>query len=87
MQLDMCDRLVPCKVLSKGSISVHAEDPHSVLLVPLPVFNVGPMVVLEILHTSLLDTIEPAKVQFSYMRNRRIVNINRTVKNLPMQLY
>jgi hypothetical protein len=47
---------------------VHAEDPHSILLVHVPLFNVGPMVVLEILHTSLLDTIKPAKLQFSYTR-------------------
>jgi hypothetical protein len=60
--------MVPSKVRSEGPVSVHAEDPHSVLLIPIPLFNVGPMVVLEILHNSLLDTIEPVKLQFSYMR-------------------
>jgi hypothetical protein len=43
---------------------VHAEDPHNILLIPVPPFNVGPMVVLKILHTLLLHTIEPLKLQF-----------------------
>jgi hypothetical protein len=47
---------------------VHAEDPHNVLLVLVPLFNVGLMVVLKILHTSLLDMIEPAKLHFSYTK-------------------
>jgi hypothetical protein len=43
---------------------VHAEDPHNVLLIHVPLFNVGPMVVLKIPHTSLFHTIEQAKLQF-----------------------
>jgi hypothetical protein len=56
------------RVPSKGRVSVHAEDPHNVLLVLVPLFNVGLMVVLKILHTSLLDMIEPAKLHFSYTK-------------------
>jgi hypothetical protein len=61
-QLDTCGLMVPSKVCSEGPISVHAEDPHSVLLVVVPLVNVGLMVVCEILHTLLLDTIELAKL-------------------------
>jgi hypothetical protein len=60
--------MVPSKVCSEGTVNVHAEDPHSVLLVFVPLFNVGLMVVLEILHTSLSHMIEPTKLQFSYTR-------------------
>jgi hypothetical protein len=56
---------------------VHAEDPHNVLLIPVPLFNVGPMVVLEIPHTSLLHTIEPVKLQFHI----------RTVKDIKYKSY
>jgi hypothetical protein len=37
---------------------VHPEDLDTVLLVSVPLLNVGPMVVLKILHRSLLHTIE-----------------------------
>jgi hypothetical protein len=47
---------------------VHVEDLHNVLLIHVPLFNVGPMVVLRILHTSLLHMIDPAKLQF-HIRN------------------
>jgi hypothetical protein len=65
-QLDTRDPMVPSKVCLKGPISVRAEDPHNILLVHVVLFNVGLMVVLKILHTSFLDMIEPAKLQFSY---------------------
>jgi hypothetical protein len=54
--------------LSEGLVNVHLEDPQNVQLVHAPLFNVGPMVVLKILHTSLLGLIELAKLQFSYMK-------------------
>jgi hypothetical protein len=43
---------------------VHAEDPHNILLIHVPLFNGGLMLVLEILHTSLLHTIDPTNLQF-----------------------
>jgi hypothetical protein len=58
--------LVPSKVCSVGPVSVHAEDPHNVLLVLVPLINVFLMVDVEFLHTSLTDTIEPTKLQFTY---------------------
>jgi hypothetical protein len=45
---------------------VLAEDPHNDLLVPVPLVNVLLMVEVEFLHTSLIDTIEPAMLQFTY---------------------
>jgi hypothetical protein len=60
--------MVPSKVCSKGLVSVHVKDPHSVLLVLVPLVNVLSMVVVKILHTSLIDIIEPAKLHFTYMR-------------------
>jgi hypothetical protein len=45
---------------------VHAEDPHSVLLIIVPIINVLPMVDVEFLHTLLIDMIEPVKLQFTY---------------------
>jgi hypothetical protein len=47
---------------------VPTEDPHNVLFIHVRLFKVGPMVVLEILHTSLLYTIDLAKLQF-HIRN------------------
>jgi hypothetical protein len=46
---------------------VHLEDPNTVLLIHVPLLNVGPMIVLEILHRSLLHTVDPTKLQF-YIR-------------------
>jgi hypothetical protein len=60
--------MVPSKVCSKGPISVHEEDPHDVLLILVPLVNVLSMVMVEIFHTSLIDTIEPAKLPFRYTR-------------------
>jgi hypothetical protein len=54
--------------LFEGPVSVHVEDPQNIQLVHVPLFNVGPMVVLKILHTSLLGRVELAKLQFSYMK-------------------
>jgi hypothetical protein len=68
MHLDTRDPMVPSQVHYEGTVTVHAKDPHSVLLVLVPLFNVCLMVVLKILHTSLLDTIELAKLHFSYTR-------------------
>jgi hypothetical protein len=48
----------------EGPVSVHVEDPQNIQLVHVPLFNVGPMVVLKILHTSLLGLVELAKLQF-----------------------
>jgi hypothetical protein len=45
---------------------VHVEDPHNVMLVLVPLINIFLMVDVEFLHTSLTDTIEPAKLQFTY---------------------
>jgi hypothetical protein len=45
---------------------VHVEDPYNVLLVLVPLINIFLMVDVEFLHTSLTDTIEPAKLQFTY---------------------
>jgi hypothetical protein len=64
--LDTRGPLVPSKVCSKGPVSVHAEDPHSVLLIIVPIINVLPMVDVEFLHTLLIDMIEPVKLQFTY---------------------
>jgi hypothetical protein len=65
-QLDMRDSLAPSKVCSVGLVSVHAKNPHIVLLVLVPLVNVFLMVDIEFLHTSLTDTIEPTKLQFTY---------------------
>jgi hypothetical protein len=54
--------LVPSKVCYVGLVSVHAEDPHIVLLVLVTLINVFLMVDIEFLHTSLTDMIEPAKL-------------------------
>jgi hypothetical protein len=67
-QLDTCDPMVPSNVCSEGPVNVHAEDPHSVSLILVPLGNVLPMVVVKILHTLSIDTIEPAKLHFRYMR-------------------
>jgi hypothetical protein len=61
-QLDMRGPMIPSKVCPEGPISVHAEDPHNVLLILVPLINVLPMVHVELLHTSLIDTIELAKL-------------------------
>jgi hypothetical protein len=53
-------------VCYEGLVSVHAEDPHSVLLILVPLVKVFLMVDVEFLHTSLIDVIEPAKLQFTY---------------------
>jgi hypothetical protein len=45
---------------------MHAEDPHNVLLILVPLINVLPIVDAKFLHTLLIDTIEPAKLQFTY---------------------
>jgi hypothetical protein len=58
--------MVPSEVCSEGPVNVHAEDPHNVLLKLVPLVNVLSMVDVEFLHTSLIDTIEPAKLQFTY---------------------
>jgi hypothetical protein len=58
--------LVPSKVCSEGLVSVHAEDPHRVLPILVPLIKVFLMVDVEFLHTSLIDEIEPAKLQFTY---------------------
>jgi hypothetical protein len=58
--------LVPSKVCSEGPASVHAEDPHSVLLILVPLGKVFLIVDIEFLHTSLIVVIEPAKLQFTY---------------------
>jgi hypothetical protein len=47
-------------------VSVHTEDPHNILLILVPLVNVFLMVDVEFLHTLLTDTIEPAKLQFTY---------------------
>jgi hypothetical protein len=65
-QLDMCGLLVPSKVCSEGPISVHVEDPRSVMLILVPLVKVFLMVDMEFLHPSLIDVIEPAKLQFTY---------------------
>jgi hypothetical protein len=65
-QLDTCGPLVPFNVCSVGPVSVHAEDPHNVLLILVPLVNVFLMVDIEFLHTSWTDMIEPAKLQFTY---------------------
>jgi hypothetical protein len=62
MQLDTRGPMVPSKVHSEGPVSVHVKDPHSVLLILVPLFNVGLMVVPKILHTSSTHTIKPAKL-------------------------
>jgi hypothetical protein len=64
-QLDTCGLLVPSKVCSVGPVSVDAKDPHNVLFILVPLINVFLMVDVKILHTSLTDTIEPAKLQFT----------------------
>jgi hypothetical protein len=66
VEIDTCGPLVPSKVCSVGPVSVHAEDPHNVLLVLVPLVNVFLMVDVKFLHTSLTDMIEPAKLQFTY---------------------
>jgi hypothetical protein len=66
MQLDTRGLLVPSKVCYVGPVSVHAEDPHNILLVLVPLINVFLMVDIEFLHTSLTDSIEPAKLQLTY---------------------
>jgi hypothetical protein len=68
MQLDTRGPMVPSKVHSEGPVSVHVKDPHSVLLILVPLFNVGLMVVPKILHTSSTHTIKPAKLQYLYTR-------------------
>jgi hypothetical protein len=45
---------------------VHAEDHHNVMLVLVPLVNVFLMVDIEFLHTSLNDTIEPAKLHLNH---------------------
>jgi hypothetical protein len=45
---------------------VHVKDPHSVLLILVPLVKVYLMVDVEFLHISLIDMIEPAKLQFTY---------------------
>jgi hypothetical protein len=49
-----------------GHVCVHAKDTHNVLLVLVPLINVFLMVDIKFLHTLLIDTIEPAKLQFTY---------------------
>jgi hypothetical protein len=66
MQLDTRGLLVPSKVCSVGPVSVHAEDPHNILLILVALVSVFLMVDVEFLHTSLTDKIEPAKLQFTY---------------------
>jgi hypothetical protein len=61
-QLDTRGSLVPSKVPSKGFVSVHAKDPHNILLVLVPLINVFLMVDVEFLHTSLTNTTEPIKL-------------------------
>jgi hypothetical protein len=39
-QLDTYGPLVPSKVCSVGPVSVHAKDPHNVLLILVPLVNV-----------------------------------------------
>jgi hypothetical protein len=41
---------------------MHAEDPHNVLLILVPLINVLLMVHVEFLHASLIDMIEPTKL-------------------------
>jgi hypothetical protein len=64
--LDTHGLLVSSKVCFEGTVSVHVEDPHSVLLILIPLIKVFLMVDVEFLHTSLIDAIEPAKLQFTY---------------------
>jgi hypothetical protein len=45
---------------------VHAEDPHSVLPILVSLIKIFLMVDMEFLHTSLIDAVEPAKLQFTY---------------------
>jgi hypothetical protein len=77
---------------------VHAENPHNILLVLVPLVNVFLMVNVELLHTLLIDKIEPTKLQFTYYRcedgicksyileTQRIVRVNNTVTNIPMHV-
>jgi hypothetical protein len=65
-QLHTRGPLVPSKVCYVCPINVHAEDPHNVLLILVPLVNVFLMVDVEFLHTSLTNTMKPAKLQFTY---------------------
>jgi hypothetical protein len=66
MQLYMRGLLVASKVCSEGPASVHVDDPHNILLILVPLVKVFLMIDVEFLHTSLIDAIEPTKLQFTY---------------------